>query len=74
MAARFSAISSRSAALDLKESSAEETQESDFDDRRERARPVGDDKYANLPVINLLAAEKETMRVHSISMLKIDQI
>ncbi|KAL0547692.1 hypothetical protein IC582_012116 [Cucumis melo] len=42
MAARFSAISSRSAALDLCESSDELAHDSFFDDRRERARPVGD--------------------------------
>lgn len=45
MAARCSAISSDSAALDLEERSAGETQESALDDRRERARPVGNDKY-----------------------------
>lgn len=54
MVARCSAISSRSAALDLEEISAGETQESVLDDRRERARPVGDDKYGNPPPINNL--------------------
>jgi hypothetical protein len=49
MAARCSAINSRSAALDLEERSGGETQESVLDDRRERAHPVGDEKNGNLP-------------------------
>lgn len=49
MAVRFSAMSSRSAALDLEERSDGGTQESVLDDRRERARPVGDVKYGNPP-------------------------
>lgn len=61
MAARFSAMSSRSAARDLEErSDGESTQESLLlldDDRRERAlRPVGDDdRYGNLPAAAIIS-------------------
>lgn len=58
MAARFSAISSRNAALHLEERSDEETHDSAFDDRRERARPVGDGN-GNLPVINSFTVIRE---------------
>lgn len=49
MPERCSAINSHNAALDLEERSAGETHESVLDDRRERARPVGGDKYDNPP-------------------------
>jgi len=58
MAARCSAINSRSAALDSEERSDGETQESALDDRRERAHPVGDVMYGNLPAINLSDEEE----------------
>lgn len=61
MAARCSAINSRSAALDLVERSGGDTQESVFDDRRERAHPVGDDeKYGNFSPINLFRKQNFT--------------
>lgn len=65
MAARFSAISSRSAALHLEDRSAGESQESFFDDRRERAHPaaaaVADDKYGNPPTITLLSISRKSL-------------
>jgi len=52
MAARFSAINSRNAALHLVERSEGESQESLLDDRRERAHPP--DYMHKLPTINTL--------------------
>ena len=69
MAVRCSAINSRSAALDLEERSDGETQESALDDRRERAHPVGDAMYGNLPAINF-SVEEEIVR--SVSLMFIN--
>lgn len=72
MEARFSAMSSRSAARDLEErSEGDSTQESLLlleDDRRERAlRPVGDDdKYGNLPaaaIINFFSVDHKESNI-----------
>lgn len=72
MEARFSAMSSRSAARDLEErSEGDSTQESLLlleDDRRERAlRPVGDDdKYGNLPaaaIINFFSVDHKEINI-----------
>lgn len=59
-AARFSAISSRRAALDRDERSDVEIQGEDLDDRRERARPgVADDMYGNLLPIIVPSVEQD---------------
>ena len=62
MAARFSAINSRNAALHLMERSEGESQESLLDDRRERAHPPDDKVYMeNLqPLIPCLSSKKLT--------------